>query len=272
MFKFSWTGNGLWFMPRHVMVLGHEEKDSNAVTFLERNFATENPDLWITQDTTTRVMENDRVMENHEGSFKPLPDFDLYGAGFPCTPWSRHACLWLRIMSVMSLKNARVMLCLAHRMAGPIVIQSLFPKSCSLWLIRRGQRAGFDDENAKPFFVATLTIKLKKFRVFMMEKDLPSFGDLLTEVSSVAHGHTSESADNGNDLDAMFQNMEKHPGEEFLFTILKDRCPAHFNFSSYAPGRDMNSRVLPVMIHSYVEPCHVTSRYCLFMSRTDMPT
>ena len=66
-----------------VMVFGHEEKDSNAVTFLERNFATENPDLWITQDMTTRVMENDRVMENHEGSFKPLPDFDLYAAGFP---------------------------------------------------------------------------------------------------------------------------------------------------------------------------------------------
>ena len=70
----------------------------------------------------------------------------------------------------MSLKNACDMLCLAHRMVGPRVIQSpSFFQSHVPWLIRRGQRAGFDDENAKPFFVATLTIKLKKPRVFVME-------------------------------------------------------------------------------------------------------
>ena len=69
--------------------LRNKEKDSNAKIFLERNFKTENPDLWLTDDMVQRSLSGEAVLEKTPKGFEEMPNFDLYGAGFPCTPWSR---------------------------------------------------------------------------------------------------------------------------------------------------------------------------------------
>ena len=80
----------------HSDVFEHQEKDNNAALFLERNFKTDNPDMWLTHDMVSRCVSPDgtTVLEKCDDGFAPMPDFDLYAAGFPCTPWSRSECLF----------------------------------------------------------------------------------------------------------------------------------------------------------------------------------
>ena len=80
----------------HSDVFEHQEKDNNAALFLERNFKTDNPDMWLTHNMVSRCVSPDgtTVLEKCDDGFAPMPDFDLYAAGFPCTPWSRSECLF----------------------------------------------------------------------------------------------------------------------------------------------------------------------------------
>ena len=67
-----------------------EEKDTNARKFLERNYWELNEHMWLTTDMVSRCLSEDqKVLESTENGFSEMPDFDIYVAGFPCTPWSR---------------------------------------------------------------------------------------------------------------------------------------------------------------------------------------
>ena len=141
------------------------------------------------------------------------------------------------------------------------------------WLIRRGQRAGFDDENAKPFFVATLTIKLKKPRVFVMECARVSTNSKRTCRRLVICWLRSPvwPMDTRPRLQTMAMTLMPC-SSTWKSTWGMSSCSPFWKiavlpisiFPCYAPGRDMNSRVLPVMIHSYGEPCHVTLSFHVF--------
>lgn len=67
---------------------GYEERDAHAIRFLERNYKSAKPDMWLTSDMVARCVGADEKTSN---GFEEMPEFDLYCAGFPCTPWSRFA-------------------------------------------------------------------------------------------------------------------------------------------------------------------------------------
>ena len=61
----------------------------------------------LSANVTERIIVDDRLqdLDVSTNEWKPLPGCDLYAAGFPCTPWSRHhlsSCIKLFAFIIMS--------------------------------------------------------------------------------------------------------------------------------------------------------------------------
>ena len=223
----------------HSDVFEHQEKDNNAALFLERNFKTDNPDMWLTHDMVSRCVSPDgtTVLEKCDDGFAPMPDFDLYAAGFPCTPWSRSECLF-KVDGHVCIEDPAVLSSLA--MPGSWLIETW-------WMVgqaRSTRRFWWWKQQAflhlNPDHQAEKAQSVSLGMCQDPKCDIPFkiwiYGSAwISQVSSVAHGHTA-SDDSGNDLDAMNQYMQTHL-PDYVFTIMTDRSPMNFHFPMQRPRR-----------------------------------
>ena len=234
----------------HSDVFEHQEKDNNAALFLERNFKTDNPDMWLTHDMVSRCVSPDgtTVLEKCDDGFAPMPDFDLYAAGFPCTPWSRSECLF-KVDGHVCIEDPAVLSSLA--MPGSWLIETW-------WMVgqaRSTRRFWWWKQQAflhlNPDHQAEKAQSVSLGMCQGPKCDIPFkiwiYGSAwISQVSSVAHGHTA-SDDSGNDLDARNQYMQTHlPG--YVFTIMTDRSPMNFHFPMQRPRRG-NTRFTDLCSH-----------------------
>ena len=89
-------------------------------------------------------------------------------------------------------------------------------------IVRRGNRMGFQDDNAQPFYCALNTVKVMTPRVFVLEC-----------VEAVANSNTTN--DGENDLAHIENEIEKHLGERYTAITLRHRCPTKLGFPMLRP-------------------------------------
>lgn len=89
-------------------------------------------------------------------------------------------------------------------------------------IVRRGNRMGFQDENAQPFYCALNTIKEMTPRVFCLEC-----------VEAVANSATNKEGE--NDLAHIENEIEKHLGSRYTAITLRHRCPTRLGFPMLRP-------------------------------------
>ena len=89
--------------------------------------------------------------------------------------------------------------------------------------LRRGLGAGFTDDNARPFFVAVMTIKRLRPKVWILEC-----------VDAVA-GRTTNATASGDDLSFIKEKLREQLGSEHAFVTYQHRCPTGYGYPMYRP-------------------------------------
>ena len=214
----------------------------------------------LSANVTERIIVDDSLqdLDVSTNEWKPLPGCDLYAAGFPCTPWSRHHlsscqlfafiimsdCWWMvkfeswrtshkgvknnmssHAMSFHVITSCQIMSC--HVMSYRV-----FP-TCQDNMFRRGKGGGFTDESSEPFFAAVQTIKVQQPKCFLLE----CVDAMAVRHTSASEGTIAGELDVGaesNDL-AFVEALLQERLPEYTFVILRQRTPLRFGYPMLRP-------------------------------------